>query len=395
MRHPALNARRATRPVRVGRYTIGGDAPIAVQSMTKTDTRDLDATLRQIEQMEAAGCEIVRMAVPDAEAAAAVAEIRKRTRAVLVADIHFQYRLALAVLDAGIDKLRINPGNIGDAEKVRQVVRKAKACGVPIRIGVNAGSLERHLLEKYGYPTPEAMCESALEHVKILEDLDFRDTIISLKASSVNMTVAAYRLLAAQVDYPFHLGITEAGTLFSGTIKSAMGMGMLLAEGIGDTIRVSLASDPVEEVRVAYEILKGLEIRARGPMIIACPTCGRLEVDMFKIVEEIEKHTSHIQESLHLAVMGCAVNGPGEARTANIGVACGRGNGVIYRDGKAVRRVPEEQIVPELVKEIEAYIADQKAGRPTSPADSLPLPAEGLVSLASAPVSGAQGPSSD
>ncbi len=382
MRHPALHPRRKTREVRVGRYTIGGEAPIVVQSMTKTDTRDVDATLRQIEQLEAAGCEIVRMAVPDGDAARAVAEIRKRTHAVLVADIHFQYRLALAVLDAGIDKLRINPGNIGDAEKVRIVVKKAKACGVPIRIGVNAGSLERHLLEKYGYPTPEAMVESALEHVKILEDLDFHDIIISLKASSVNMTVAAYRLLAGKVEYPFHLGITEAGTQFSGTIKSAIGLGILLAEGIGDTMRVSLAADPVEEVRVAYDILKALEIRARGPMIIACPTCGRLEVDMFKIVEEIERHTSHINESLHLAVMGCAVNGPGEARSANIGVACGRGNGVIYRDGKAVRRVPEDQIVPELVKEIESYIADQKAGRPTAPKHELPMLSDGLVGIA-------------
>jgi (E)-4-hydroxy-3-methylbut-2-enyl-diphosphate synthase len=377
MRHPALRPRRKTRQVRVGKYLIGGDAPIVVQSMTKTDTRDVDATLRQIEQLEAAGCEIIRMAVPDAEAAKAVAEIRKRTSAALVADIHFQYRLALAVLDAGIDKLRINPGNIGDAEKVRQVVRKAKERGVPIRIGVNAGSLERHLLEKYGYPTAAAMCESALEHVRILEELDFRDTIISLKASSVNLTVEAYRMLATQVDYPFHLGITEAGTQFSGTIKSAIGLGLLLAEGIGDTLRVSLASDPVEEVRVAYDILKSLEIRARGPMIVACPTCGRLEVDMFKIVEEIEKHTAHIQENLHLAVMGCAVNGPGEAKTAHVGVACGRGNGVIYRDGKAVRRVAEDQIVPELVKEIESYIEDLKAGRPTSPAEELPLGGDG------------------
>ncbi len=381
MRHPALSLRRETRPVRVGKYVIGGDAPIAVQSMTKTDTRDVDATLRQIEEMEKAGCEIIRMAVPDAEAAAAVAQIRKHTQATLVADIHFQYRLALAVLDAGIDKLRINPGNIGDANKVREVVKKAKACGVPMRIGVNAGSLERHLLEKYGYPTPEGMVESALYHVKILEELDFRDIIISLKASSVNMTVAAYRLLAKQVDYPFHLGITEAGTQFSGTVKSAIGLGMLLAEGIGDTIRVSLAADPAEEVRVGYEILKGLEIRARGPMIIACPTCGRLEVDLFKIVGEIEKHVSHIQESLHLAVMGCAVNGPGEAKTSNLGVACGRGNGVIYRDGKAIRRVPEDQIVSELVKEIERYIADQKAGRLTEPQQSLAPTAEGLVTL--------------
>jgi (E)-4-hydroxy-3-methylbut-2-enyl-diphosphate synthase len=381
MRHPLLAPRRATRPVRVGKFVIGGDAPVTVQTMTKTDTRDVSATLRQIEEIERAGGEIVRLAVPDAEAARAIAEIRKHTEATLVADIHFQFRLALAVLDAGIDKLRLNPGNIGDANKVREVVKKAKARGVPIRIGVNAGSLERHLLEKYGYPTPEAMVESALEHIRILEDLDFRDIVISLKSSSVNMTVAAYRLLARQVDYPFHLGITEAGTQFSGTIKSSIGLGMLLAEGIGDTIRVSLAADPAEEVRVGYEILKGLEIRARGPMIIACPTCGRLEVDLFKIVGEIEKHVSHIKEPLHLAVMGCAVNGPGEARTSNLGVACGRGNGVIYRDGKAIRRVPEDQIVAELVKEIESYIADQKAGRTTTPESELPVPADGLVTL--------------
>jgi (E)-4-hydroxy-3-methylbut-2-enyl-diphosphate synthase len=374
MRPATLIPRRVTRPVRVGNLTIGGDAPVAVQSMTKTDTRDVDATLRQIEQMEAVGCELIRMAVPDAEAAAAVVEIRKRTKAVLVADIHFQFRLALAVLDAGIDKLRINPGNIGDADKVRQVVKKAQACKVPIRIGVNAGSLERHLLEKYGYPTPEGMCESALFHVKILEEFDFRDIIISLKASSVNMTVAAYRLLAKQVDYPFHLGITEAGTQFSGTIKSSIGLGMLLAEGIGDTIRVSLAADSCEEVRVGYDILKSLEIRARGPMIIACPTCGRLEVDLFKIVGEIEQQTAHIQEPISVAVMGCAVNGPGEAKVADLGVACGRGNGVLYRDGHAFRRVSEEDIVPELIKEIEAYIADRNAGRPTEPAEKLELP---------------------
>ena len=383
MRPATLLPRRVTRPVRVGRLTIGGDAPVAVQAMTKTDTRDVEATLRQIEQLEAVGCEVIRMAVPDAAAAAAVAEIRKRTQAVLVADIHFQFRLALAVLDAGIDKLRINPGNIGDADKVRQVVKKAQACKVPMRIGVNAGSLERHLLEKYGYPTPEGMCESALFHVRILEEFDFRDIIISLKASSVNMTVAAYRMLAKQVDYPFHLGITEAGTQFSGTIKSAIGLGMLLAEGIGDTIRVSLAADPCEEVRVGYDILKSLEIRARGPMIIACPTCGRLEVDMFKIVGEIEQQTAHIQEPISVAVMGCAVNGPGEAKVADLGVACGVGNGVLYRDGHAFRRVSEEDIVPELIKEIEAYIADRKAGRPTEPAQKLELPENSnIVTLA-------------
>jgi (E)-4-hydroxy-3-methylbut-2-enyl-diphosphate synthase len=354
-------ARRSTRPVRVGRLTIGSDAHISVQSMTKTDTRDVEKTVAQIQQLEAAGCEIVRLAVPDLAAAQALAEIRKRADSLLVADIHFQYKFALLALDAGIDKLRINPGNIGDEEKVRLVVRRAQERRVPIRIGVNAGSLERRLLEKYGYPTPEAMVESALYHLRLLEDLGFTDTVVSLKSSNVKLTVAAYRLLARQVDYPFHLGITEAGTEFAGTVKSCAGLGILLAEGIGDTIRVSLAADPVEEVRVAYELLKALELRSRGPVVIACPTCGRLEVDLFKIVGEIEKATAHIKMPLTLAVMGCAVNGPGEAREADLGVAAGRASGMIYREGKAIRRVTEEEIVPALLEEIERFIADKTA----------------------------------
>jgi (E)-4-hydroxy-3-methylbut-2-enyl-diphosphate synthase len=373
--------RRKTRPVKVGRLTIGGDAPIVVQSMTKTDTRDVGKTVEQIRQMEAAGCELVRLAVPDLEAAQALAEIRKRCPdSILVSDIHFQYKFALMALEAGIDKLRINPGNIGEAEKVRAVVRRAREQKVPIRIGVNAGSLERRLLEKYGYPTPEAMVESALYHIQILEDLGFTDTIVSLKSSHVKMTVAAYRLLAKQVNYPFHLGITEAGSQFSGTVKSCVGMGMLLAEGIGDTIRVSLATDPVEEVRVAYEMLKALELRSRGPVVIACPTCGRLEVDLFKIVGEIEKATAHIKMPLSLAVMGCAVNGPGEAREADLGVAAGRGNGMIYRQGKAIRRVKEEEIVPALLEEIDRFVKDKESGVntppceiPTEPGSSAPL----------------------
>ena len=360
--------RRKARPVKVGRLTIGGDAPIVVQSMTKTDTREVEKTVEQIQQMEAAGCEIVRLAVPDLEAARVLPEIRQRCpESILVSDIHFQYKFALMALDAGIDKLRINPGNIGDAEKVRMVVRRAQEQKVPIRIGVNAGSLERRLLEKYGYPTPEAMVESAMYHIRILEDLGFTDTIISLKASNVKLTVAAYRLLAKQVDYPFHLGITEAGTQFSGTVKSCVGMGMLLGEGIGDTIRVSLATDPVEEVRVAYEMLKALELRSRGPVVIACPTCGRLEVDLFKIAGEIEQATAYIKTPLTLAVMGCAVNGPGEAREADLGVAAGRGNGMIYREGKAIRRVKEEEIVPALLEEVERFVADKAAGVNTAP----------------------------
>lgn len=377
--------RRKTRPVKVGRYTVGGDAPIVVQSMTKTDTRNVDKTVEQIQQLEQAGCEIVRLAVPDIEAAKALKDIRKKCPdSVLVSDIHFQYKFALIALDAGIDKLRINPGNIGDAEKVRTVVRRAQEQKVPIRIGVNAGSLERRLLEKYGFPTPEAMAESAEYHIRILEDLGFGDTIISLKSSNVKLTVAAYRLLSKRCDYPFHLGITEAGTQFSGTVKSCVGMGMLLADGIGDTIRVSLATDPTEEVRVAYELLKSLELRSRGPVVIACPTCGRLEVDLFKIAGEIEQATSHITMPLSLAVMGCAVNGPGEAREADLGVAAGRGNGMIYRQGKAIRRVKEEEIVPALLEEIDRFVADKAAGRVTDGGDSeeeTPAPSSPLVSL--------------
>ncbi|MDE3181551.1 MAG: flavodoxin-dependent (E)-4-hydroxy-3-methylbut-2-enyl-diphosphate synthase [Acidobacteriota bacterium] len=376
--------RRKTRPVKVGRLTVGGDAPIVVQSMTKTDTRDVDKTVAQIQEMEAAGCEIVRVAVPDIEAAKALPEIRKRCpQSILVSDIHFQYKFALMALDAGIDKLRINPGNIGDAEKVRTVVRRAQEQHVPIRIGVNAGSLERRLIEKYGYPTPEAMVESAQYHIQILEDLGFTDTIISLKASNLKLCVAAYRLLARQVDYPLHLGITEAGSQFSGTVKSCAGIGMLLAEGIGDTIRVSLATNPVEEVRVAYELLKALELRSRGPVVIACPTCGRLEVNLFKIVEEIEKATAHIRMPFSLCVMGCAVNGPGEARGVDLGVAAGRGNGMIYREGKAIRRVKEEEIVPALLEEIDRFIADKTNGvSSTAPVlEPEPATAEGPLTV--------------
>ena len=380
-------SRRKTRPVKVGRLTIGGDASIVVQSMTKTDTRDVAKTVEQVQQMEAAGCEIVRLAVPDIEAAKALEEIRKRCPdSVLVSDIHFQYKFALMALDAGVDKLRINPGNIGDAEKVRTVVRRAQEQKVPIRIGVNAGSLERRLLEKYGFPTPQAMVESAEYHIKILEDLGFEDTIVSLKSSNVKLTVAAYRLFSQRFGYPLHLGVTEAGTQFSGTIKSCVGMGMLLAEGIGDTIRVSLATDPVEEVRVAYEMLKALELRSRGPVVIACPTCGRLEVDLFKIAGEIERATAHIKTPLSLAVMGCAVNGPGEAREADLGVAAGRGNGMIYREGKAIRRVKEEEIVPALLEEIERFVAEKSGAVPPQPRSepavgSAPAPEKSLPIL--------------
>src|SRR4028119_991775 len=322
--------RRKTKSVMVGRVQIGGDAPVAVQSMTKTETNDVDGKIKQIEEMTAAGCEIVRIAIPDKDAAIALKEIRKRTDAPLVADIHFHYKLALMALDAGIDKLRLNPGNIGAHERVREVTRAAQSQNVPIRIGVNGGSLEKDLLARYGTATPEAMVESALRHIRILEDLNFNDIIVSLKASDVHRTVAAYRLLAEQVDYPLHLGVTEAGTAFSGSLKSSIGLGILLHEGIGDTIRVSLAAEPHEEVRGGWEILKSLELRQRGVTVVACPTCGRLDVDDFVgIVTEIERRLAHIEEPLHLSIMGCAVNGPGEAHDSQLGVTFGRGVGMI------------------------------------------------------------------
>ncbi|MCZ2390155.1 MAG: flavodoxin-dependent (E)-4-hydroxy-3-methylbut-2-enyl-diphosphate synthase [Acidobacteria bacterium] len=345
---------KTTRPVMVRDIQIGGGAPVVVQSMTKTDTTDVDGTLKQIEEMVAAGCEIVRIAVPDDAAADALKEIRKRTDVPLVADIHFHYKLALKALEAGIDKLRINPGNIGKIERVREVVRAAEAQKVPIRIGVNGGSLEKDLLKKYGSATPEAMLESGLRHVHILEDLGFGDIIISLKASDVNRMVAAYRLMAAEVDYPLHLGVTEAGTPFGGTIKSAIGLGILLSEDIGDTIRVSLAAEPHEEVRVAWEILKSLELRKRGVTVVACPTCGRLDIDNFvEIVTEVERRLAHVEEPLHLSIMGCAVNGPGEAHDSQLGITFGRNVGMIFKNGVPLRRVSGEDIVEEFVKEVE------------------------------------------
>ncbi|HEX8455971.1 MAG TPA: flavodoxin-dependent (E)-4-hydroxy-3-methylbut-2-enyl-diphosphate synthase [Pyrinomonadaceae bacterium] len=354
-----------TRAVKIGKVQVGGGAPVAVQSMTKTDTSDVDATVRQIEEMVTAGCEIVRLAVPDREAAVALKEIRRRVPNVpLVADIHFHYKLALMALEAGVDKLRLNPGNIGAHERVREVTRAAQAQGVPIRIGVNGGSLEKDLLARYGTATPEAMVESALRHIRILEDLDFQDIIVSLKASDVHRTVAAYRLLSKQVDYPLHLGVTEAGTAFSGSIKSSIGLGILLHEGIGDTVRVSLAAEPQEEVRVAWEILKSLELRQRGVTVVACPTCGRLDVDDFVgIVTEIERRLAHIEEPLHLSIMGCAVNGPGEAHDSQLGVTFGRGVGMIFKDGKPMRKVAGADIVEAFVAETEKLVAEGAAAK--------------------------------
>ncbi len=346
--------RRKSKAVKVRNIQIGGGAPVVVQSMTKTDTADVDGTVKQIEEMVAAGCEIVRVAVPDKDAAFALKEIRKKVDVPLVADIHFHYKLALMALEAGVDKLRINPGNIGSIDRVREVVRAAEKQKVPIRIGVNGGSLEKDLLQKYGSATPEAMVESAMRHVQILEDLGFSDIVISLKASDVARTVAAYRLIASKVDYPLHLGVTEAGTPFAGTIKSAIGLGILLHEGIGDTIRVSLAAEPTEEVRVAWEILRSLELRKRGITVVACPTCGRLDVDDFVgIVTEIERRLAYVEEPLHLSIMGCAVNGPGEAHESQLGVTFGRQVGMIFKNGVPIRKVPASEIVEEFVKEVE------------------------------------------
>ena len=345
--------RRKTRQISVGSIKIGSNSPISVQSMTNTDTIDVKATINQIKALEKAGCEIVRVAVPNMEAAEAVGKIKKSINIPLIADIHFDYRLALKVIDKGIDGLRLNPGNIGDKERVKTVVKAAQEKKIPIRIGVNAGSLEKDILEKHKHPTPEAMVESALRHIRILEDLDFHEIKISLKASDVWKTIQAYRLLAKKVDYPFHIGITEAGTIFSGTIKSAAGLGILLSEGIGDTLRVSLTGDPVEEVRVGWEILKAMKLRERGVNIISCPTCGRIKLDIITLANEIEKRLSHITKPINIAVMGCVVNGPGEAVESDIGIAGGDGVGLLYIKGKPAKKVKEEDIVEAIVREVE------------------------------------------
>ncbi len=351
--------RRRTKRISVGKVEIGDGAPISVQSMTTTKTEDVEATVAEIHRLEEAGCEIVRVAVPRKADARALDAIRARIGIPLIADIHFDYRLALMALDAGVDCLRLNPGNIGARERVEEVARKAAARRVPIRIGVNAGSLEADLLEKYGYPTAEGMVESALRHIKILEDLDFGDIKISIKASSVRLMVDAYRLLAERCDYPLHLGVTEAGIPPSGTIKSAIGIGMLLAEGIGDTIRVSLTADPVEEVEAGFDILRSLDLRARGPLIVACPTCGRIEVDLFKMVDEARERLAHITKPITVSILGCAVNGPGEAREADIGIAAGKNGGLLIRRGEVIGKYPEGELVDRLVEAVEALVAEE------------------------------------
>ena len=353
--------RKITRQIHIGAVAIGGGAPVSVQSMTNTKTQDAQATVRQIEALAATGCDIVRLAVPDKEAAANIGRIKAQTTVPLVADIHFDYRLALQAIEQGIDALRLNPGNIGGAENVRRVAEAAKARGIPIRIGVNAGSLDKRLLAKYGGITAEALVESALEHVRLLEEQDFHDMKISLKAHDVPLTLAAYRLMSERCDYPLHLGITEAGTVRSGIIKSAVGIGALLAEGIGDTLRVSLTGDPIVEVRVAREILKSLGLRDYGPTLISCPTCGRTAIDLPSIAERVEERLSGIARPIQVAVMGCVVNGPGEARGADVGIAGGKGVGLVFRKGEVVRQVKEEELVEELFREIDSILEEEQA----------------------------------
>ena len=318
-----------TRQIYIGNVPIGGGAPIPVQSMTNTDTRDISATVRQINALYEAGCEIVRLAVPDTESIEAFARIKPKVPLPLIADIHFDHRLAISALKAGADGLRINPGNIGGPKAVKQILQEAGARNIPIRIGVNAGSLPKEILQKHGRPSPEAMVESALVFIELFENLGFDQIKISLKSSHVLTTIAAYELLRDQVDYPFHLGLTEAGTLISGTVKNAIGIGTLLLKGIGDTFRVSLTREPVEEIKVAYEILRALDLRHRGPEIISCPTCARCEIDLFRLVDKVERALSGIRSSPKVAIMGCVVNGPGEAKEADIGIAGGRGQGVL------------------------------------------------------------------
>lgn len=352
---PFFIKRKNTRQIKVGDVKVGGNAPVVVQSMTNTFTQDVPATVSQIQHLEMAGCEIVRMAVPDQEAAEAISSIKEKVSIPIIADIHFDYRLAISAARAGADGLRLNPGNIGGDKKVKAVVDCAKALNIPIRIGVNSGSLEKDILKRYNGASAEAMVESALRHIDLIKSFDFHNIKISIKASDVHRTVDAYRLLSSKTDLPLHVGVTEAGGLYSGIVKSSLGIGMLLAEGIGDTIRVSLTRDPVEEVRVGYEILKALDIRRYGPDIISCPTCGRCKIDLFNIVERIEKALLLKPLPIKIAIMGCVVNGPGEAKEADIGIAGGDGTGILFKKGRVIKKFPEEKLVEVLLAEVEKY----------------------------------------
>ncbi len=352
--------RRKTKQVKVGKVKIGGDAPISVQSMTIPSARDIEGNIDQIHQLEEAGCEIVRVAVPDMESAEALPKIKSRIHIPLIADIHFDHRLALKAAES-VDCVRINPGNIGPWWKVEEVVKAVSDRGIPLRIGVNGGSLERHLLDKYGYPNAEALAESALNAVHALEDIGFTNMKVSLKASDVRMAIDAYWLFSHQSDYPLHIGITEAGTAQTGAVKSAIGLGWLLSQGIGDTLRVSLAADPVEEVRVGFEILKSLELRHRGVNVIACPTCGRVEIDVVKLANELEKKLGHIKVPLTVSVLGCVVNGIGEGKEADIGIAGGQGAGILFKKGKLVHKVPMDQLMDRLLEEVEMMAKEKEA----------------------------------
>ena len=352
-----FKARRVSSEIELGGVKIGGQAPVSVQSMTNTDTRDVAATVGQIKRLERAGCELIRVAVPDEAAALSLAEIKSKITIPLIADIHFSHRLALLAVEQGVDGLRLNPGNIGSAARVREVVAACKERAIPIRIGVNGGSLDKNLVEKYGY-TPRALVESALEHIHLLENENFHLIKISLKSSDVPATLKAYRQLAEKVDYPFHIGITEAGTKLRGAIKSAAGIALLLAEGLGDTLRVSLTAPPEDEIFVAFEILKSLGLRELGIELISCPTCGRTEVALIELAEKVETALAHIREPLKIAVMGCVVNGPGEAEHADFGIAGGKGVGLIFRKGEVLRKLPEDKLVGALVAEVENYVAN-------------------------------------
>ena len=352
--------RRKTRQIQVGAIKIGGDAPVSVQSMCSTDTRDTNATIEEIRRLEEVGCELIRVAVPDEEAAAALPEIKAAMTVPLIADIHFDHRLALRAAKV-VDCVRINPGNIGAWWKVEEVIKAVNDNGIPIRVGVNGGSLERHLLEKYGWPSPEALAESALNAVRSLEDVGFTNMKVSLKASDVHHAIDAYYLFAMQSNYPLHIGITEAGTAMTGAVKSAMGLGYLLSQGIGDTLRVSLAADPVEEVKGGYEILKSLELRHRGINVIACPTCGRVEIDVVRMANELEKKLGHIKTPLNVSVLGCVVNGIGEGKEADIGIAGGEGKGILFKKGKLVRKVPMEELMDTLIMEVEQLAKEKEA----------------------------------
>ena len=350
--------RRKSRQIMVGNVPVGGDAPISVQSMTNTETTDVDATVGQIIELENAGVDIVRVSVPSMDAALAFGQIKKRVNVPLIADIHFDHKIALAVAEQGVDCLRINPGNIGREDRVREVVDCARDKGIPIRIGVNAGSLEKDLQKKYGEPTPEALIESAMRHIDILDRLNFPDFKLSLKASNVFMTVAAYRLIADQIEQPLHLGVTEAGGFRSGAVKSSVALGMLLMDGIGDTLRVSLAADPVQEVKVGFDILKSLSLRAKGVNFVACPSCSRQNFDVVKTMNELEVRLEDIITPVDVAVIGCVVNGPGEAKAVDIGLTGGTPNNLIYRDGKPSHKVKNENLVDELERQIREKVAE-------------------------------------